>query len=193
MNPLKRLFLRRTMADDLSEEMRQHLEEKIEALIAGGIPRDEAIHTARQAFGNPTLYEERSREIWMWPLVEGFWADLKFALRQLRKSPGFTATAILTLALGVGATTAIFSLFQQVWLHNLPVPDPGQVILLRASGSLPPGSSSTHGDQTYYFSMPMFRDLQKQSNHVFSNMAANGPFSDPMRAGTTTETVDRTA
>jgi putative ABC transport system permease protein len=189
MNPLQRLLHRRAQADDLSEEMRQHLEEKIEALVAGGVPRDEAVHAARRAFGNATLIEQRSREVWMWPLIESIWADIKFALRQLRKSPGFALTAVLTLALGIGATTAIFSLFQQVWLHSLPVPNPERLVLLRATGPMDPGYESFSGEAAYYFSVPMFRDLRKQSGNIFSGMAASGRFDGVLRAGTTTKTV----
>jgi hypothetical protein len=65
MNLLKRMFQRRRFTDDLSEEMQQHLEEKIEALVAAGMPREEAFHAARRTFGNATLIEQRSREVWM--------------------------------------------------------------------------------------------------------------------------------
>ena len=189
MRRLRQIFSRHTITGDLSEEMRQHLEEKIEALVAQGMPREEAVHAARRAFGNATLLEERGREVWMWPLVESIWADVKFAARQLRKSPGFALTAILTLALGIGATTAIFSLFQQVWLHSLPIPDPGRLVLLRATGPVAPGYESFSGEAAYYFSVPMFRDLRKESGKIFSDMAASGRFDGALRAGTTTETV----
>ncbi|HEY5254951.1 MAG TPA: permease prefix domain 1-containing protein, partial [Acidobacteriaceae bacterium] len=74
---LKQIRSRRSLTADLSEEMQQHLDEKIEALIASGMPRSEAIHAARRAFGNATLIEQRSREVWMWPLIESIWADIK--------------------------------------------------------------------------------------------------------------------
>jgi hypothetical protein len=66
MNPLQRLWKRRAMMDDLSDEIEQHIHEKIEALVGEGIPRDEAVHVARRAFGNSALVEERGREFWMW-------------------------------------------------------------------------------------------------------------------------------
>ena len=120
MHLLKRLFHRRTIADDLSEEMRQHLEEKIEALVAQGMPREEAIHAARRAFGNATLIEERGREVWMWPWIESIWADVKFALRGFHRNPIFTVTVIATLALGIGATTAVFSVVDPILFRPLP-------------------------------------------------------------------------
>ncbi|HTU49082.1 MAG TPA: ABC transporter permease [Acidobacteriaceae bacterium] len=120
MNPMKRMFHRHTMTSDLSEEMQQHLEEKIEALVADGMSHEEAVHAARRAFGNTTLIEQRSREVWMWPLIESIWADVKFALRGFRRNILFTITVVAALALGIGATTAMFSLIYAALLHPFP-------------------------------------------------------------------------
>ncbi|MGH9588673.1 MAG: ADOP family duplicated permease [Acidobacteriaceae bacterium] len=119
MSWLPRIF-RRTLYNDLAEELRQHIEEKTEQYIREGMTREDAELAARRAFGNVSLIEERSREVWQWPLIESFWADLKYAIRQLRKSPGFATVAILSLALGIGATTSMFSLIDAVLLHPMP-------------------------------------------------------------------------
>ena len=113
--------------DELSETIREHLEEKIADLMDQGMTREQAERVARRDFGNVTRIEERSREVWQWPALEGIVADVRFALRQLIKSPGFTITAVLTLALGIGATTAIFTLVEQVMLQSLPVTRPDQL------------------------------------------------------------------
>jgi putative ABC transport system permease protein len=117
-------------------------------------------------------------------------SDLRFALRQLRRAPGFAITAVLTLALGIGANTAIFSLLDQALLRSLPVHDPQSLVVLRSSTATWNGSTSSYGgDPNDYFSYPMYKDLRDQ-NQVFSGLivttAANAGFS----RGASSQVVD---
>jgi predicted permease len=121
------MFSRGRRYRELAESMWEHIDERVDELEREGVPRAEAEFRARKEFGNVTRLEERSREVWQWPRVESMLADVRYALRQLRRSPGFAVTAVLTLALGIGATTAIFTLVEQVMLRSLPVTKPEQL------------------------------------------------------------------
>jgi len=156
-----RIFRRCNLSDELAEEMREHLKEKSEQLMREGMNRDEAAHAARRAFGNVTLIEEHSREVWQWARFENLLRDLSFSARLLRKSPGFAIVAILTLTLGVGANTAVFSLLNGLLLRPLPVPNAQQLVLL----SIEPTSFR------YSFSAPLFREIEKH-HEVFSSIFA---------------------
>ena len=131
MQRLFQLFSRRRRYDDLSTSIREHIEERIEELVEDGTPRREAERTARREFGNVALVEQRSREVWQLRAVESIAADLKFAWRRLGKSAGFAATVILTLAIGIGANTAVFSVVNSVLLKPLPYPEPERLIAMR--------------------------------------------------------------
>jgi predicted permease len=130
MSWLKQLFLRRRMYAELSEEIREHIEEKVEELVAGGMSKKEAAYAARREFGNVTLTEEVSREVWRWPSIEDFVTDVRYGLRILRKSPTFTLTVVLTLAIGIGGNMAMFTLIRAVLLKPLEYRDPDQLVSL---------------------------------------------------------------
>src|SRR6476660_5848410 len=130
MNWLKQLLLRGRLYNDLSDEIREHLEEKIEELVASGMSRKEATAAARRQFGNVTLIELDSRAVWQWPSIESFFADLRYGLRTLRKNPGFTAVAVLTLALGIAVNATMFSLVSAFLLRRPPGRDPERVAVI---------------------------------------------------------------
>src|SRR5271155_5124203 len=169
MNWLKQLFSRRRLYNDLSNEMQQHLEQKVEDLVSDGMSREEAAHAARREFGNVALIENDSREIWRWPSIENLLMDLRYALRMLRKSPGFAATAIVTLALGIGANTAIFMLLDAIRLRSLPVQDPRELAEVRITdaGHQGMGNNQQYGELT----RPLWqeiRDKQQSFSGVFA-------------------------
>jgi putative ABC transport system permease protein len=147
MTWIKQLLSRRRLYDELSEEIDQHLDEKIDELIAEGMSRPEATAAARRQFGSVTLTEEESREVWQWPSLESFLADLRFGARTLRKSLAFTAVAVLTLALGMGANTAIFSLVNGILLVPLPFPEPDR--LVSVTGAYPEGALVAMREQVH--------------------------------------------
>jgi predicted permease len=156
---------RRQIYRDLAEEIQQHIDEKTEALMAEGLSRDEAERAAKREFGNVTRIEERGREAWIWPLAENLWADAKYAVRQLSKNFGFAVTAILTLALGIGATTAMFSLVNAVLLRPLPFPEQDRLMWLAMQDHSLPGVVPES------LSYPDYFDWRAQ-NHTFTGMAS---------------------
>src|SRR5262245_31647211 len=131
MGWLKQIFSRRRRYDELAESIRDHLDEKIEDLMEDGLSREEATRKAHREFGNVTLIEERSREVWQWPGLETLFQDLRFGVRMLLKHKSFAAVAILSLALGIGANTAIFQLIDAVRLRMLPVRAPQELAEVR--------------------------------------------------------------
>ncbi|HVX67650.1 MAG TPA: ABC transporter permease [Bryobacteraceae bacterium] len=117
--------------EDLAEEMKLHLALRSEEKQAGGMPADEAEAAARRQFGNVTRAAERSRESWGWTFLDTVAQDLRYGWRSLAANPGFTATAVLSLALGIGANTAIFGIVNALMLRTLPVPEPGSLMVVK--------------------------------------------------------------
>ena len=132
MNWLKRVFTRRRRYSELSQSIREHLDEKIADLMDRGMTEEQAEQTAHREFGNVTRIEERGREVWQWPAVESTAADARFALRQLVKSPGFTITAVLTLAMGIAVNATIFSVVSAWLMPKLPERDADKVVVVSA-------------------------------------------------------------
>ncbi|HEX5412699.1 MAG TPA: ABC transporter permease [Terriglobia bacterium] len=157
------LIWRRRAADDLGEEIRAHLALEERENRERGMPPDEAHYAALRRFGNVTQAQERSREMWKWQWLENLLQDIRYGLRQLRRNPGFTAVAVLTLALGIGANTAVFSVVNAVLLRPLPFANSDRLVSV-TSTIQPTGSS---GSASY----PDFADWRAR-NHVFDGMAA---------------------
>lgn len=132
MGWIRQLLSRRRRYNELSESIREHIDEKIADLIDEGMMREDAERLARREFGNVTLIEERSREVWQWLPVESIAADVRFALRQLIKSPGFTITAVLTLALGIAVNGTVFSIVSAWLMPTLPERNADKVVVVSA-------------------------------------------------------------
>jgi predicted permease len=159
MNWIPIIHRRRKLYDDLSEEIRLHLEERAEQLMGEGMSPKEAEQAARRAFGNRTLLEEHSREVWQWPAMESIWADMRFALRQLRRSPGFAIAAVLTLALAIGANAVVFGIFNGMILRPLDVPQAESLY------------GTQYGNNPGWQSYPNYLDLRDR-NRSFDGLAA---------------------
>lgn len=138
MQPLSRLFGRNRRYNDIDVSIREHIRERADELMDEGMSSKQAEQTALREFGNVALIQQRSREQWQWRALESLLADLKFTLRRLRNAPGFAVTVLLTLAIGIGANTAVFSVIDGVLLKPLPYPRPSELVALRLEA---PGAS----------------------------------------------------
>lgn len=163
MNWVKQLFARRRIYSDLSDEMRQHLEEKVADLIQSGMPREEAMAAARRAFGNVASLRERGREPWQWPSIESLFFDIRYALRQLRRQPSFAIVAVLILGIGIGANTAVFSVIDTLLLAPLPFRAPERLAWIINRDT--PGLSGRTSTVATYEALTRMRTFEEMSTY----------------------------
>ncbi|HEV2490423.1 MAG TPA: ABC transporter permease [Candidatus Acidoferrales bacterium] len=161
---LSSLFRRLRVEDEMEAELRVHIENRAEDLERSGVSRAEAERRARLEFGGYQKFKEECREAVGVHFFETLIQDLRYALRMLRKSPAFTTVAVLTLALGIGANTAIFSMVDGLVLRPLPVNQPDRIVFLM--------STWKGGHVRTPFSYPDFMEIQRQTADVFADSSA---------------------
>src|SRR5688572_19365594 len=141
---------------ELAEELELHRAMTQERLERSGTPLPEAAHASRRALGNLALAREDARRVWIGPWLESVAQDVAYAVRTIRRAPGFAASMILVLALGIGATACVFGLIDALVLRSLPVHEPDRLVYLGRPA----------------FSYPIFTELRSRSPHIFSDLVA---------------------
>jgi len=161
------LFRRKQESAQLSDELQFHLEQQIAENLARGMTPIEARNAALRSFGNPTLVRDEARSTWSWGWLEKFMRDLRYGTRTLLRSPGFTLVSILVMALGIGATTSLFTIVRAVLLKPLPFVDSANLVMVYEHFRDPNNS----GDGFNYVAAGDFRNWREQT-HGFEDMAA---------------------
>jgi hypothetical protein len=176
------LFRRGRFDDELSEEMRFHIELMTRQNVAAGMSESEARRDALLRFGNEALMQEKSRDIWVYGALQALVQDLRYGLRLMGRAPGFTIVAVVSLALGIGANTAIFSVVDSLMIRMLPVRDPGRLVEVGVADYMI-GDTSVSG-----LSYPAYTRL-RDNNEVFEGLMATGAggmqtiaFDEPVKA-----------
>jgi predicted permease len=169
MNFLSKVFTNRKR--ELDEEIKAHLQMAIQDRVGRGESPDNARQSVLREFGNVALVKDVTREQWGWSRLGRLQHDVHYAFRQLKKNPGMATIAILMLAVGIGANTAVFSVFNQVLLRTMPVRDPNQLVVLSEKSGIEIGSLSSWGDNSFYFSYPSYLSL-RDGAHTLEGLAA---------------------
>src|SRR5947207_14573742 len=176
---LRSLFRLAQADQELDDELREHLERKTEEYVALGMTQEEAHRRVRLELGGIEQTKEKCRDARRVNLIQDFVQDLRFGLRILRKSPGFTAAVVLTLALGIGATTAIFTLIDAVMLKSLPVANPKQLYRLGDNNNCCVMVGTQNGGSFVLYSHPLYEYL-RDSTPEFSELAAFEPWTSDL-------------
>jgi putative ABC transport system permease protein len=157
------LFSQRRVEAELAEEIEFHRAQKQTRLEEAGVPPAEAAYSTRRALGNVTLAREDARGVWVWAVLERTWQDIRYGARSLSHSPGFTLVAVITLTIGIGVNTAMFSVVNAVLLRPLPYADPDRLTMIWTADP----ARNIHEAAT---SFPTFTDWRKESR-LFADMA----------------------
>jgi predicted permease len=160
------LFRRRSETARLNDELQFHLEQQVAENVAAGMKPEEARTAALRRFGNPTVVRDQARSTWSWNWLEVCVRDVRYGVRTLTRSPGFAIVAILVMALGIGATTSLFTIVRAVLLKPLPFRDPDKLVMVYEQFR-----ASTGADRTNVVSPGDFREWREQT-HGFDSMAA---------------------
>ncbi len=187
---IRNLGRRERVDAEIDEELRAHVEMAVEDGVRAGLSEEEARRRARVRFGNPVTVKEKTLGADAALGLDGLWRDVKFALRQMRKSPGFAVTVMATLALGIGANTAIFSTMHAVLLRMLPVRNPQQLFYLTHE-NMPNGVGNT-GNEPWTYGINVYNRL-RENRSVFSDLIAYVPLSfakTAVRFGNSPEEVE---
>src|SRR5438552_11105879 len=167
MGWVSELFGKRRQEKELEEEVRSHLKWSAQERVEHGAEAREAERAARREFGNVELVKQVTRDVWGWTWLRDIADDVRYGLRMLLKDPGFTAVAVLTLALGIGANAAMFTVINAVILRTLPVPRAQELATVGDSATVYSWGGGT--PRTDVFSYPLYCEV-RDHNAVFSSL-----------------------
>ena len=166
---------RRQAEEDLREELRLHLELECERQRDAGVPASDALRAARRALGNATLIRERTRDVWGWRWLDDFARDVRHGVRGLRRSPGFTATAVIVVGLGTGANTAMFSIVYGMLIRPLPYPDADAIVRVGHVSSARPDGLPVLSNITFPRLQQRLESFEQIAGYAPRPMAWLGP------------------